>query len=164
MVLVILCLLLPHEAVSESLVDLRVWSVVEDRLIEVRTGSGGGEPGLRIEGLPPARTRTTADRLRAAIQNCGLVREAPSVLLRVEPPVGDGPTGELDLPLALGALARDGVVGAGLRSILATGRLGLDGSVYLRGASGQTSLGEVVEWLCRTPRVPYERMFEKDPR
>lgn len=144
--------------------DLRVWGVVEDRLIEVRTGSGGGEPGLRIEGLPPARTRTTADRLRAAILNCGLVPDVPSVRLWVEPPIGDDPTAELDLPLALGVLARAGVVGVGLRSILATGRLGLDGSVYVRGASGKTSLGEVVEWLCRTPRVPYERMFEKDPR
>lgn len=148
---------------------VRVWGVVEDRLIEVRAGRRGGEPelrleGLRIEGLPPGRTRTTADRLRAAILNSGLVREAPSVLLRVEPPIEDEPSGELDLPLALGALSGAGVVGAGLRSILANGRLGLDGTLHVRAAAEQTSLGEVVEWLCRTPRVPYERMFEKDPR
>lgn len=138
----------------------RVWGVVEDRLVEVRVASETGDAGFAIDGLPDDRTRTTADRVRAALLNSGLVSEAPPVSLNLEPAVGKA-TSELDLALALAALAHCGLVGRGLRWILATGRLGLDGAVFTSGLSDHPALADLVRTLCHTPVVESERMFEK---
>ncbi|MBI3647629.1 MAG: hypothetical protein HY240_02550 [Actinobacteria bacterium] len=141
--------------------DVRVWGVVEDRLIELRVEPGVTDLGIRIEGLPDDRTRTTGDRVRSALLNCGLVREAPAVTIRLEPPVRGRTTSELDLALVLAVLARVGVIGAGLRWVLATGRLGLDGAVYARGVAERPAmLADVVGSLCQTPVLGFEHMFE----
>lgn len=141
--------------------DVRVWGVVEERLIEVVV-----EPdpsgGIRIVGLPEDRSRTTADRVRAALTNAGLVSPAPSFSIRLEPSLSAGPTSELDLPLALAALAHVGVLGAGLRWVMAAGRLGLDGAVYTEGLGERISLADVVESVCQTHVVASEHMFEDD--
>jgi hypothetical protein len=114
--------------------------------------------GLRVDGLPRARARTTADRLWAALVNSGLLGEAPSGVARLQPPVGSLGAPELDLAMALAFLARAGVVGRGLRWILASGRLGLDGTVYGRETAPMT-LAEVVR-SCQTPLLSSEHMFE----
>jgi magnesium chelatase family protein len=139
---------------------VRVWGMADDRLIEITASSGPGNSGLRVEGLPPRRSRTTTERVRAALVNSGLLDEVPAVLLRLEPAVESGETRELDLPLALAVLARAGVVGAGLGWILASGRLGLDGAVHAPGAE-QMDLAEVVR-SCQTPLVASEQMFEEE--
>jgi len=139
-------------------VDVRVWGEVEDRLIEVRAWAGPEGTSLRIEGLPAWRGRTAADRVRAALINSGIVAEAPAVVIRLEPEIRAGPTGDLDVAIAVAALASAGLVGAGLRWILATGRLGPDGRV--RGFGEPVSLLEVAEGLCQTPLVASEQMFE----
>jgi predicted ATPase with chaperone activity len=161
-------------------VGVRVWGVVEDLLIEVRGGPALPGTGITIEGLPPGRDRTTADRVLAALLNVELLVEAPSLALQVTPPVHAASTSELDLPLALAALARAGGLPAGLRWVFASGRLGLDGRVHAKDgvvipveadALGPAELEaempvepptlvEVVERLCRTPGVEYEHMFE----
>ncbi|MGH2572967.1 MAG: magnesium chelatase domain-containing protein [Actinomycetota bacterium] len=132
--------------------DVRVWGTVEDRLIELRVEPVTEDPGIGIVGLPERRTRSTADRVRAALVNSRLVREAPPVTIRLEPAVQGGTPNDLDLAIALALLASVGAIGKGLRWILATGRLGLDGAVYASGV-GPLSLSEVVETLCRTPVV-----------
>jgi hypothetical protein len=137
---------------------VRVWSGVEDRLIEV-VAEPGAEPGLRIEGLPDGRGRTAADRVRAAMVNSGLLEEAPGVVLRVEPSVQAGPRGDLDVALALAALAHVGVFRAGLGWIHASGRLRLDGVVHRAGLPGPLTLADVVSTLCHTPPVESEHMF-----
>ncbi len=124
--------------------DVRVWGLVADRLIELRVEPLSGEAGMRILGLSDRQTRTTADRVRAALVNSGLVQEAPEVTIRLEPPVPACTSSELDLPIALVGRASLGLVGADLRWILATGRLGLDGRVHGGGLSERTSLAEVV--------------------
>ncbi len=143
---------------------VRVWGVVEDRLIELRVEPATGGFGFRIEGLPEDRTRTTADRVRAALLNSGLVREAPAVAIRLEPLIRAGTSSDLDLALALAALAGLGVIGAGLRWILATGRLGLDGTVHARELAERRTLAEVVHSLCHTPMLGFEHMFERGSR
>jgi predicted ATPase with chaperone activity len=145
-------------------VGCRVWGVVEDRLVEVRISPAPSDAGFAIEGLPDDRTRTTADRVRAALLSSGLVAEAPSVALRLEPAVGAGPTSDLDLALALAALAHFGLVGVGLRWIMATGRLGLDGTVFAPGIADRPGLGDVVRTLCHTPVVESEHMFEREAK
>jgi predicted ATPase with chaperone activity len=149
-------------------VDCRVWGVLVDRLVEVRVasapGAGPGDAGFAIEGLPEDRSCTSADRVRAALLNSGLVSEAPSVTLHLEPAVGAGPTSDLDLALALAALAHCGFVGAGLRWILANGRLGLGGTVFAPGLSDHPALAEVARTLCHTPVVESERTFEREAK
>jgi predicted ATPase with chaperone activity len=135
--------------------------MVDDRLIELRASLRAGDrAGLRIEGLPRDRTRTTADRVRAALVNDGLVQEAPGVTVRVEPAVIAGSGGHLDLPIALSVLLAAGVVGDDLRWVLATGRLGLDGSVIAAGVVGRLTLSDAVGSLCQTPVLGFEQVFE----
>jgi len=138
-----------------------VWGVVDDRLVELMA-----EPdhAFRIVGLPEDRPRTTADRIRAALLNSGLLREAPFVSIRLDPLVAAETTWDLDLPLALAALAWVGVVGRDLRWIFAAGRLGLDGTVFGRGLAERITLVEVADRFCRTPVVGFERMFGKVKR
>lgn len=140
--------------------DVRVWGVVEDRLIELRVEPATSAVGIRIEGLPEGRARTTAERVRAALVNSGLVREAPPVSIRLQPGVPAGSTTDLDLALALAVLAGPGMLGTGLRWVLATGRLGLDGTVHAAGLTDRTTLADVVGSLCHTPVIGFEHMFE----
>src|SRR5919106_6803372 len=102
---------------------MRVWGEVEDRLGGVMAGPGPAGTGLRIEGLPPGRERTSADRIRAAMINSKLIGEVPALVLRLEPQLRGGPTAEMDVPFALAALASTGVVGVGLGWGLAHGAL-----------------------------------------
>lgn len=92
---------------------VRVWSVVDDRLIEI-CGEGAAEgAGFDVQGLPAARSRTTRDRVRAALVNSGIVSEAPAVRLRLVPSLTQGGKGELDVALALAALSFAGLLGDG---------------------------------------------------
>lgn len=143
---------------------VRVWGVAEDRLIELLAERAPDGAGMRIEGLPGDRVRTAADRVRAALVNSGLLREVPSVTLRVRPPLRAGATSDLDLPLALAVLAHAGLVASGLRWILATGRLGLDGTIHADDLTGPTTIVSVVTVLGRAAAVSSEHMFEKEAR
>jgi magnesium chelatase family protein len=139
-------------------VAVRVWGVVDDRLIELRSEPGG--VGLRVAGLPGERSRTTADRVGAALVNSGLTSERPSLAIRLDPSVGGGSTSALDLAIALAALAAEGVVGIGLGWVLGVGRLGLDGTIF--GPDGEvTTLRAVAGSLCHTPVLASEHMFER---
>ena len=140
---------------------VRVWGVVEDRLVELRVEPAHGDLWIAIEGLPEGRARTTRDRVRAAMVNCGLVLESPRLTVRLEPAVHGSMTSRLDLPIALAVLAHVGVIGADVRWILATGRLGLDGRVYALGIIDRPTLADVVETVCQTRVVGFERMFER---
>jgi hypothetical protein len=147
----------PPRETSRCRVGVHVWGEVQNRLIEVRASSRAAGTGLRIEGLPAGRRRT-ADRVRAALINAGVVFEAPDAVIRLKPVIRAGPTGDLDVALAVAALASAGVIGGGLRWILATGRLRLDGAVH----ETEVTLGDVVARLCQTPLLVSERMFESE--
>lgn len=138
--------LLPHEA-SGSRMGVRVWGVVEDRLIEVRVEPAESGAGLRVEGVPEDRARTTADRIRAALINSELVREVPAAVVTLEPNLRAGCTSELDVSIALALLASVGRLCAHLRWVLATGRLGLDGAVESRDLPEPTSIVTIVTAL-----------------
>lgn len=122
--------------------DVRVWGVVEDRLIEVQAESTMGDPGFRIESLPRDRTGTTADRVRTALINSRLLEGAPPMTIRLEPVVRGMTTSELDLAIALSVLAQAGGIGVKLPWILATGRLGLDGEVFAPGLPDPLTLAD----------------------
>jgi predicted ATPase with chaperone activity len=128
-------------------VGVRVWGVVGDRLVEVVPGSRMSAAGFRIDGLPSTRARTTANRVRAALINSGLVDEVPASTIRLEPCVGAGRTSDLDLAIALALLARAGSIGTELQWVFAAGRLGLDGAVYSEDLEESVSIVTVVTAL-----------------
>jgi predicted ATPase with chaperone activity len=92
--------------------------------------------------------RTTADRVRAALVNSGVIDEVPPSAIRLEPCVGNGITSELDLAIALAVLARLGSIGAEVRWVFAAGRLGLDGAVHSENLEESVSIVTVVTALC----------------
>lgn len=143
---------------------VRIWGELEDRLIEVRVEPPSGAMGMRIAGLPEDRARTTADRIRAALLNSGLVEEIPTVSVRLHPSIAGPATSRLDVAIALAVLYGAGSLGSGFRWLLASGRLGLDGSVHGPDPTLRTTLEEVVGSVCRTPLLRSERMFEEDER
>lgn len=70
--------------------------------VAVETHLAGGLPAFRISGLPAAAVRESKDRVRAALQSCGL--EAPPRRITVHLGPADIPKegGRFDLPIALG--------------------------------------------------------------
>jgi predicted ATPase with chaperone activity len=144
--------------------DVRIWGVVEDRLIEVVVDSIAAGDGLVIEGNPEERRRTTRDRVWAALINSGLVKDVLGFRVCLKPAVVAAPTSDLDLPLALAILLRVGIFGGGLRSVLATGRLGLEGTVFAPEVAQPTTLRDVIAHLCHTPLIESEHMFENVER
>jgi len=119
----------PSDGLRGCHVGVRVWGMVEDRLVELRVGPADG-CGPKVVGLPEERVRTTVDRVRAGLVNAGILQEAPDVVVHVDPPLRGAPTWELDLPIAVAWLAARGRVDPGVRWVFATGRLGLDGRVW----------------------------------
>lgn len=134
-----------------------MWGFLDDRLVEAAP-----EPAdaFRVIGLSAACARTTADRVRAALINSGLVSEAPPVAVRLEPAV-IAPQGHLDVAVALAALASMSRLGSRVGWIFATGRLGLDGTVWGPGLDECLPLDEIVS-SCQTPLLGFELMFEGD--
>lgn len=128
---------------------VRVWSMVGDRLIEVVVEGSLPLAGLRINGLPSSRVRTTADRVRAALVNSGLIDEVPPSAVRLEPSVRSGRTSDLDLAIALALLADSGSIGE-VRWVFAACRLGLDGAVHSENLEESVSIVTVVTALCAT--------------
>lgn len=130
---------------------IRVWGVVADRLIEVcaEPAADGAVGGLVIEGLPPDVTRTSRDRIRAALVNCRLIDETPAVTIRLRPALRGSPRGELDVAISLAVLGHLGALDGGLAWILVTARLGLDGRVHPTGSEESPSLVTVVTSLGR---------------
>ena len=108
---------------------VRVWGVMGDLLVEIVVEPGRAEPGLRIDGLPRGRDRTTSDRVRAALINAGLVTEAPALRMSLRPALRRGRTSELDAALAFAVLAHAGWLGPDVGWVLAIERAGLDGTI-----------------------------------
>lgn len=89
-----------------------------------------GLPALRIVGLPDAAVREAGDRVRTAVQQCGLDWPRDRIVLNLAP--ADLPKGgsAFDLAIACAVLAASGQVPAdALDGVVLVGELGLDASV-----------------------------------
>lgn len=110
---------------------------VQGRSVDVEVHVGLGLPGFTIVGQPDETCRESRDRVRAALLSCGL--EWPSTRITVNlAPSGERKHGaSLDLAIALGILAADGVVAPeSLYDYAFVAELGLDGSLRrVRGAA-----------------------------
>ena len=84
--------------------------------------------------------------MRAALVNSGLLVREPVAVVRIDPPIRAGATSDLDLPIALAALAQLGVIRR-VGWIFAGGRLGLDGRIHID-LDNRLSIVTVVTDLC----------------
>ena len=130
----------PAVHLSRSCVGVRVWGVVDDRLVELVAGPGDR---FEIRGLPHQCSRTTEDRVRAALINVGLFTKMPSTVVDLRPAVWSGATSDLDLAVALALLARAGVLDR-TSWIFAVGRLGLDGTIHAPGLDQAVTVADAV--------------------
>jgi magnesium chelatase family protein len=101
---------------------------LEPRHVSLECACTQGLPGLRLTGLPDTTVREAEDRIRTAIQRCGLTWPQQRVVANLAPAdlpkVGSG----FDLPLAIAVLIASQQVPE-LRDVWAVGEVGLDGSV-----------------------------------
>ncbi len=109
---------------------------IEAHRIEVEIDLSQGLPYLSIVGLPDLAVRESKDRLRAALKNSGFQCPVKKITINLAPADLKKEGAAFDLPMALGVLAADGVVGGDrLAHYLIVGELSLDGRVKpVRGA------------------------------
>jgi magnesium chelatase family protein len=103
---------------------------VHGHLINVEAHVGRGLPALMLTGLPGAGVQDARERVRPAVESCGLQWPLRRVVINLSP-AGvrkDGPG--FDLPIALGVLAASGQVPGRLLSRFAfAGELSLKGEL-----------------------------------
>lgn len=103
---------------------------VDGEPVEVEVRISAQLPRIDVVGLPEAAVRESAARVRAAIQTSGLPFPAQRVTVNLAPAERRKSGAALDLPIAIGILAAQGVVpDAGLAALGSFGELALDGRV-----------------------------------
>ncbi len=114
--------------------------------VEVEADVSKGLPSLTIVGLPGGAVRESADRVRAAIRNSGLLYPGRKITINLAPADMRKDGALLDLPIALSLLCAEGVVPAdALGKYLVGGELSLDGSVKpVRGVLSQALLARQI--------------------
>jgi len=126
---------------------------VEARVVEVEVDLLRRLPAVSIVGLPASAVRESSERVRSAIESCGVDFPRKRVVINLAPADLRKEGTALDLPTALGILAADEVVPeARLEQVLAAGELSLGGE--LRPVRGALSLALLARSLGRTLLVP----------
>jgi magnesium chelatase family protein len=107
---------------------------LESTLVDVEVDISRGLPSQTIVGLPDAAIRESAERVRAAIVNSGLIHPRARLTVNLAPADlrKEGPA--YDLPIAVGILLASEQVGADLSTAGLVGELSLDG--HVRSATG----------------------------
>ena len=111
-------------------------SGIEGFSVNVEVNLARGMPGFDIVGLPDASVKESRERVRAAMKNSGFPFPGEHLTVNLAPAATKKEGPAFDLPIALGALACQGILprqAAGGMCIF--GELSLDGSVRpVRGA------------------------------
>ncbi|MDJ0522297.1 MAG: YifB family Mg chelatase-like AAA ATPase [Planctomycetota bacterium] len=102
-----------------------------DVQISVATQQEGGDATFRIVGLPDSALREGRERVRGAVLHGGWPWPWRPVTVNLAPAGARKQGAALDLPIALGVLAAEGLAGdaAALSHVLCMGELTLDGGV-----------------------------------
>ncbi len=101
----------------------------------VETHLAGGLPAFTICGLPAAAVRESKDRVRAALQSCGLAPPPRRITVHLGPADIPKEGGRFDLPIALGVVQTGQDRSWALSDIEFLGELALDGELRpIRGA------------------------------
>jgi magnesium chelatase family protein len=108
---------------------------LEGQIVEAEVDTARGLPSFTLVGLPDAAVKESAERVRAAIKNSGLVMPGNRLTINLAPADLRKAGPSYDLPIAIGVLtASEQVPVDALESALIVGELGLDGAVrHIRG-------------------------------
>lgn len=101
---------------------------IEAAFVSVEVDVSGGLPSFTIVGLPDAAVREARERVRAALRNSGFSFPQDRVTVNLAPAALKKLGAIFDLPIALAILVATGQVRKN-RFFIATGELGLDGSL-----------------------------------
>ncbi|WP_244826860.1 YifB family Mg chelatase-like AAA ATPase [Caballeronia sp. TF1N1] len=104
--------------------------------VVVEVHLANGLPSFSIVGLPDLEVRESRERVRAALQNCGLEFPVNRITVNLAPADLPKESGRFDLPIALGILAASGQIpAASLENREFAGELSLTGALRpMRGA------------------------------
>jgi len=103
--------------------------------VVVETHIANGLPGFRITGLPAAAVRESKDRVRAALQTCGLPAPPQRITVHLGPADIPKEGGRFDLAIALGVIKASGAFDWCVDGMEFLGELALDGELRpIRGA------------------------------
>ena len=103
---------------------------VDGLIITVEVDSANGMPSFEIVGLPSTSVRESKERVRTAIKNSGLRMRAEKITINLAPAEVKKESAGLDLPIAIGILAAQGVISAEkCREFLFVGELSLEGKL-----------------------------------
>lgn len=121
------------------LAKIRSASVVgiDAHLVDVEVDiSSRGLPHFSMVGLPDAAVKESRDRVRPALKNIGFNFPLKQITVNLAPADLKKEGSSFDLPVAIGIIAAEGVIDAGLLDgYLFTGELSLDGRIKpVRGA------------------------------
>jgi len=110
-------------------------------------------PAMVIVGLPPRGVKETSERVRSAIEACGINFPRRCIIVNLGPADVKKDGAGLDLPIALAVLAADGHIPADkLNDIIVFGELSLSGE--LRPARGVLPMALLARSLGKTLLVP----------
>lgn len=103
---------------------------IEGRLIEVEVDISNGLPHIALVGLPDSAIRESAERVRAAVRNCGFTFPMERITVNLAPADLRKEGAAFDLAIAAAILVTSGQIPAKrLEGCLLLGELALDGSV-----------------------------------
>jgi len=101
---------------------------IDAYLVEVQVDLAGGLPYFTTVGLPEGAVRESKDRVKAALKNCGYVFPRERVTVNLAPADVRKTGAGFDLPMAIGLLAAQGIIGPELLlDYMLLGELSLDG-------------------------------------
>ncbi len=122
---------------------------VEAVIVHVEVDVSNGLPGYTVVGLPDASIRESRDRVRGAIRNSGFEYPCAHITVNLAPADMQKVGSSFDLPIALGVLARTGVLPRrDVDELLLLGELSLDGAIQpTRGALPATVAARRAELL-----------------
>lgn len=102
---------------------------LETLTVEVEVNAGRGKPNMYIVGLPSKAVQESEQRVKTALQNCGLKFPAKKITINLAPAdiIKEGPL--FDLPIAIGILNAFGYIELADTPPMFLGELSLDGRV-----------------------------------
>lgn len=103
---------------------------VQAEIIQVETDVSSGLPAFHMVGYLSSEVKEAADRVRTAIQNCGMSFPPKKIVVNLAPATMRKRGASFDLPIALSILAAMGMFsGEVLCGVVTVGELGLGGKI-----------------------------------
>ena len=103
---------MPATRIAYAQVHSRAGLGLDAPLVRIEVHLTGGLPGYTLVGLPAAAVRESRQRVKSAIQNCGLELPRCNIVVNLAPADLPKEGGRFDLPIAIGLLAAAGLLDA----------------------------------------------------